>query len=1376
MRNIIRVAIFAALATVGYAQSPVVPTSSDPDPITMTASGCVVNYLGGTITSGTWTMEFVDNNNQPTVFRTGSNQIMVATTMTGSITSGSMINPRTNTSTFLIPNPANTSLTNYGLHVTLLDKSANKVTTLNKIPIMLNDVPVSGRYTQFNACKINASMNNAAAPLQIIQGPKGDTGATGATGSPGVATYTGNTNTPGATDVTLMTGSDFGAKLNTCMSAITTSAPTTGGICEARNYNGTAQTMTTSVTVTQDNITIYLPCATVTTSTTFKVAAGVSNTTIHGCSNRGGSSSSGALGGSVWVYTGSGDAFDIGDSTYGVNTSGFHMDNVSILTTTNTSASSAMRFYRTQEIDLHNLYFNGPQSVTAGNIGLFLDGTGNYSGGTFDSIQLAGYAEMLHLDGHLSGSVSGDFANASTFTRLHINCPESSGSPITGSIGINIAAGDGNTFTGGDVEGCDTMMHFGANAVNNTVVGLRNEVSNTQFLADKGSSYNSVVTGGTFFAGALVDNGSRNNFQDAFHYDINGVRGNWYASQIDATVTNHVRLGTGLGHERGIADEYQTDYGYRWFIGLSDGAAQNTDGSGGGQEWYVMDEIANVARFAAGQNLTATTGTVLVTNVVVNNGGCYSTAAAQTVTFTGGGATTPATGQTSMITSTCSGGWQIGSITMLTGGAGYTSQPTATVDPTYQLSTPHLVAEISTPGSANNQTLINSTGIGGVVINGTNGSGTGGLVLGTGGSNAQSNNAVFSVTNAGNVSMQGTLNLVDSRGNDYWQIYMDSSNNFNIRNANYPSNPYLIKAVQNNNVNVNSQSTFNVSINASVNAGTGGFGVYSGGTSPVQWFNVGSGGYTKVTALAGSGDRCVYADSSGGLNVTSSACGSGNGNGSVTSVGLSLPSDFVVNGSPITGSGVLTATWNTEQPNAFLAGPATGSTAASPTWRAITVADVPTLNQNTTGTAANVTATSNSTITTLSSLALPYSQLTFAGLAPSSGYACVHLSYAGALGVTGADCGAGSGMVYPGAGVAVSTGTGWGTSLTAANLATLSGTQTFTANTTTFQNSAAATDYIVIAPGNSGNPEIGALEFATYSGTTEWEVRDDASYNFHIRNSGATTPFDILIGYANQSTYVNSQGVYGVGINASTNAGTGGFTVYSGGSSPTNWFSVTGSTSIKMPGLAASSGYYGLRVDSSGWVTNTGAAPATVSSVGLTMPSDFTVGSSPVTGSGTIAVTRVSETANYFLAAPNGSAGTPTYRAIVAADLPSLSTIHWTTGSSYLPTAATDYIGSASLETGSQKDAWIAPRAGTVQSCSAALSAAQSTSNYYTLTVYKNGSLCSGLSLVMNSTSAFTATNDTTHSCSVAQGDQLTWQAAYTGTPTTAMATVSCVF
>lgn len=59
--------------------------------------------------------------------------------------------------------------------------------------------------------------------------------------------------------------------------------------------------------------------------------------------------------------------------------------------------------------------------------------------------------------------------------------------------------------------------------------------------------------------------------------------------------------------------------------------------------------------------------------------------------------------------------------------------------------------------------------------------------------------------------------------------------------------------------------------------------------------------------------------------------------------------------------------------NYVLAAP--NGSAGVPTFRAIVAADIPTLNQNTTGTAANITATSNSTLTTLSALSLPYSQL-----------------------------------------------------------------------------------------------------------------------------------------------------------------------------------------------------------------------------------------------------------------------------------------------------------------------------------------------------------------------------------------------------------------
>jgi hypothetical protein len=69
------------------------------------------------------------------------------------------------------------------------------------------------------------------------------------------------------------------------------------------------------------------------------------------------------------------------------------------------------------------------------------------------------------------------------------------------------------------------------------------------------------------------------------------------------------------------------------------------------------------------------------------------------------------------------------------------------------------------------------------------------------------------------------------------------------------------------------------------------------------------------------------------------------------------------------------------------------------------------------------------------------------------------------------------------------------------------------------------------------------------------------------------------------------------------------------------------------------------------WQTVTGAG--TVTSVGLTLPSIFTVTGSPVTTAGTLTGSLASQMANRIFAAPNGSAGAPTFRAMVAADMPS---------------------------------------------------------------------------------------------------------------------------
>lgn len=79
------------------------------------------------------------------------------------------------------------------------------------------------------------------------------------------------------------------------------------------------------------------------------------------------------------------------------------------------------------------------------------------------------------------------------------------------------------------------------------------------------------------------------------------------------------------------------------------------------------------------------------------------------------------------------------------------------------------------------------------------------------------------------------------------------------------------------------------------------------------------------------------------------------GTGTVTSVGLSLPSIFSVSGSPVTVSGTLTGTLTNQTANQVFASP--NGTSGTPTFRSLVASDIPTLNQNTTGTAANVTGT-----------------------------------------------------------------------------------------------------------------------------------------------------------------------------------------------------------------------------------------------------------------------------------------------------------------------------------------------------------------------------------------------------------------------------------
>lgn len=83
----------------------------------------------------------------------------------------------------------------------------------------------------------------------------------------------------------------------------------------------------------------------------------------------------------------------------------------------------------------------------------------------------------------------------------------------------------------------------------------------------------------------------------------------------------------------------------------------------------------------------------------------------------------------------------------------------------------------------------------------------------------------------------------------------------------------------------------------------------------------------------------------------------------------------------------------------------------------------------------------------------------------------------------------------------------------------------------------------------------------------------------------------------------------------------------------------------------------------------------TVMSVALTVPSWLSVAGSPVTTSGTLAVTAATgQTANRVLATPDGSTGAVSPRALVANDLPNLSGTYLTVAAAaagYQPLDAT---------------------------------------------------------------------------------------------------------
>ena len=429
-----------------------------------------------------------------------------------------------------------------------------------------------------------------------------------------------------------------------------------------------------------------------------------------------------------------------------------------------------------------------------------------------------------------------------------------------------------------------------------------------------------------------------------------------------------------------------------------------------------------------------------------------------------------------------------------------------------------------------------------------------------------------------------------------------------------------------------SPTTTNYSITWPAAQGATGTFLQNTGSGTLAWTAVSSslifadslvntlGTVTLVNDNASPGNTKYYGtDGSGTLGYYSIPSGSG----TVSSVAFADDSStpiYNVSGSPVTTTGTLAITLATQSANTIFSGPASGS-AAQPGFRTLVSADIPNNAANTTGTASDITTTSNSTLVTLSSLSLPTSQL--------SGTISLSTQASGTL--QAAQFPALTGDITTTVGSLVTT------------LATVN------SNVGSFGSSTSIPSFTVNAKGlitaASGNAVVAPA--GTLSGTT---------LNSSVVSSSLTSVGTISSGtWAGTSIAIAHGGTGQITASAAFNAlspitATGDLIVGNGTNSATKLaIGSTGQILTVSGGTAA-------------W-----AAPAsggTVTSVALSDGSStpiYSISGSPVTASGTLTFTLSTQSANTVLAGPSsGSAAQPGFRSLVASDIPSLSATYVT--------------------------------------------------------------------------------------------------------------------
>jgi hypothetical protein len=190
-------------------------------------------------------------------------------------------------------------------------------------------------------------------------------------------------------------------------------------------------------------------------------------------------------------------------------------------------------------------------------------------------------------------------------------------------------------------------------------------------------------------------------------------------------------------------------------------------------------------------------------------------------------------------------------------------------------------------------------------------------------------------------------------------------------------------------------------------------------------------------------------------------------------------------------------------------------------------------------------------------------------------------------------------------------------STTGSGNAVLASGPTFTGNTTTFANSAAAEQDVTIQPGTSAD-QVGAFAWNNYSGTSQWKLRKDSSN--YLRLTDVVNSLDRAVFYQNGQTILNAgAGANPAVVNGSTGSGTSGLLVESGGSSPAAVLTVSGSGNTTAAGFLSGkfmlgSGTMSLAANAAAGTSPTIACSSSHVCDGVSGTVTLTTGTSTTTG------------------------------------------------------------------------------------------------------------------------------------------------------------------